>query len=69
MPTSSAIDNHESSLLIVPSLSLVSTMMPNTMEPSSANAGSAKYHQWGCISTAMVSPGFRFFDAYGTAEA
>ena len=35
------------------------------MLPSSDNAGSAKYHQCGCMSRAMVSLAFRFFFGNG----
>ncbi len=49
----------------VPSSVFVSTMMPSTMLPRSDHAGSAKYHQWGCMSRAMVSLAFRFFFGNG----
>jgi hypothetical protein len=32
---------------------------------SSDQAGSAKYHQWGCMSSAMVSFALRFFFGNG----
>ena len=49
----------------VPSSVIVSTRIPSTMLPSSEKAGSAKYHQWGCMSRAMVSLAFRFFFGNG----
>ena len=44
---------------------LASTMMPRMMLKSNDHAGSAKYHQCGCISRAIVSLAFRFFFGNG----
>src|SRR5262245_5245632 len=39
--------------------------MLRMIAPSRENAGSAKYHQCGCMSSAMVSLALRFFFGYG----
>ena len=62
VPTSRTRANDPSTLYAVVFVSVfIITTIPRMMLPSSDHAGSAKYHQCGCMSRAIVSLAFKFF--------